>query len=525
MNYKLISYISQKLIRIFEIIYFLLFFKVFRSLVFLSIYFINPFHSILSEDYFDFSNSYIPSSIEYENKRSICFFNFRNINSNPNFQYLSNGIPSVVSSTLRNIKFTFDETPLPLRIRHEFGINNNKSDSNFNKRDPRYISLQIELIKDTKPYYREESYRLGKEKDCFYIVTGEYEILGSDSLKTTIEITERKNGSFQTFTYQTSLKRAFQELIEKVSDIKTSSIVTGSVAVSIKTGTEINAFIYLDDELLGKSPLLNFQILPGKHRILIIKEGFQRIDTDLIISNISNTTLNFELTKLTTISNLTVVTEPEEADIYWGNIYIGKSPIKEYQVLKGQNRIRISKEGYIDKFIGIDVVDSKPISISEKLLKGDSDTFYKYNNNLFLDYSNFDFGNFSLYGSLVFYGLYMYSGYRESFELDRLNGRATFNSFNFYQGLSGAVSNPNLNGSLFLSSLFYQQRLIDEAWDSTQSYRNIQNFSIGGVITMLSLSGYFYSKGLSAENFEIGFSPSRDKLTGSELNFKAKINF
>lgn len=482
-------------------------------------------NSIYSENYYDFSNTYIPSSKDYEKKRSICFFNFRNSSNDSNFQYLSNGLPSVISSTLRNLKYTFDPEPLPIKIRHEYGKNTIKYDAKIPEKDPRFISTQIELIKDNKTYFREESHRLGKEKDCFYIVTGEFLVTGNDSLKTVVEVTERKNGSYQIYNYQTSIKRAFQEIIEKTSDIRTSSFLSGSVSVNIETGTEKNAFIYLDDELLGKSPLQNFQILPGKHKILIIKDGFQRIEKQIIINNSGENFYNFELNQIVSISKISVVTDPEDADVYWGNKLIGKSPIKDMEVNKGQNRMRISKDGFIDKYIGIDVTDSKPISISTKLSKGDSDSFYKYHNNVFLDYTNFDFGNFSLYGSLAFYSLYMYSGYRESSELDRLNGKAIFNSLTFYQGLSSAVSNPTINGNLFLSSLFYQQRMVDEAWSGTQTYRDIQTLSIGGVVSMLTLSGYFFSRGLNSENFEIGFIPSKDRFIGSEANFKIKINF
>lgn len=496
-----------------------------KTFFFIIILYLNLICNLRSEDYYDFQNSNLPGRIDYEKKRSVCFFKFRNIDKNLNFDYLSKGLPSVISSSLTKTKYTFDPNPTPLKIQHDYNTQNLKPNLDKSKFDPRYIPLEVEIIKEDKAIFREEAIKEGKEKDCFYMVTGEFKLSGLDNLEINVEVTERRNGTFEIFKYKTGIKRAFQELKDMVSDISSKSFLTGFVEITIISEPEKDVFVYLDNELQGKTPLEKIKSLPGKHKILLIKDGFKRIEAEINIENSTANSFKFQLTPILNISNLSISTDPPEADIFLGSNYLGKSPIIDYPIPKGQNRIKISKEGFIDKFIGIDVVDSKKLYINHKLRKGDSDNFYKYNNNLFLDYSNFDFGLYSLYGSLMFYSMYMYSGYRESTELDRLNGKAIFTTFTFYQGLSTYFSDPNRYGNAFLSSLAYQQTLVNQVWDSTQVYRNIQNLSVGGTISMLFLSVFFYSRGLNSENFEIGYSPQKDKTLGSDAYFKYIYRF
>ena len=479
---------------------------------------------LLSQEYYQFDKGYVSPKIEYESKRSVCFFHFRNTESTKTLDYLSSGIPSIISSSFRNLKYTFDENPLPIKIQHEYGIKPLKLDNN-QVSDPRYIKLDIEIIKDTKPILKEEALNAGKSKNCFYIITGEFKQLSSDKLQTKIEVTESKLGTSSEYTYNTSIKRGFQELTELISEVKIKSFLIGSAEVHIQTIPEKDVFIYLDDELLGKSPIVKIPVLPGKHKILLIKEDYKRVEKDIIIAHSKDNQFTFSLEKHIMIGSISISTNPPEADIYIGNKYIGKSPIENIDLPFGQNRLRIYKEGYIEKYYGIEVKNSKKVVLNFKLTEGDTNNFYKYGNNVFLDYSNFDFGNFSLYGSLLFYGIYMYSGYRESNEKDRLNGKAIFNSLTFYQNLNQAVNNSSTYGNLFLSSLAYQQNMVNQVEDGTQIYRTAQNVSIGGFFSMLLLSGYFYSKGLNSESFEIGYRPSFFNQQGSEASLKYKINF
>ena len=119
----------------------------------------------------------------------------------------------------------------------------------------------------------------------------------------------------------------------------------------------------------------------------------------------------------------------------------------------------------------------------------------------------------------------MYSGYRESNEKDRLYGKAIFNSLTFYQGLALAANNSTTYGDVFLQSLAYQQYLVDQVEEETYKYRMGQNIGIGGVFSMLMLSGYFYYKGFNSDSFEIGLKPASGVNQSSEASIKYNFKF
>ena len=486
------------------------------------------FTSIYSEEYYKFTKAYLPPNIEFEKKRTICFFQFRNEANDKNLEYLSKGIPGVIASSLRNLKYTFDPNPIPLKIQYEFGQKSNTLPQNSSEysidSDPRYIKIDLEIINGSKPILKEEALSEGKNKSCFYIVSGEYKIPSNDSLLVQIEITESKSGTTKTYTYKVSQKRSFQELGELLSELKSGYFFTGSSNLSLDI-SEKDVFIYLDGELYGKTPIVKSPILPGTHKILLIKEGYHRLESIINITHGVENHFNFKLYKIINIAKITIYSSPKDVDIYIGNKFIGKTPIENYEVPLGQNRVKASKDGYIDKFSSIDIRDSKLYLLNFNLKEGDSDLFYKYNNNLFLNYSYTDFGNFSLLSSILFYGIYAYNGYKETTEKDKLNGRAIFNSITIFQGINLLTSNDIKSQNLFLTSAFYQQSKINQVEDSTAIYRQGQQIGIGGVVTMLALSGYFFYTGFNSESFEIGFKPSVHPLQQSEASFKYNFKF
>ncbi len=484
--------------------------------------------SIYSEDYYKFTKAYLPPNIEFEKKRTICFFQFRNEANDKNLEYLSKGLPGVIASSFRNLKYTFDPNPIPLKIQYEYGqkplITPTHSSEYSIDSDPRYIKIDLEIINGSKPILKEEALSEGKSKSCFYIISGEYKVTLNESLLVNIEITESKSGSTKIYTYKISQKRSFQELGELLTELKSGYFFSGSSNLSLDI-PEKDVFVYLDGELYGKTPIVKSPILPGTHKILLIKEGYHRLESTITISHGVENLFHFKIDKIINIAKITIYSTPKDADIYIGNKFIGKTPIENYEVPLGQNRVKASKEGYIDKFSSIDIRDSKLYLLNFNLKEGDSDLFYKYNNNLFLDYSYTDFGNFSLLSSILFYGIYAYSGYKESTEKDKLNGRAIFNSLTVYQGINLLTSNDLRSQNLFLTSAFYQQTKINQVEDSTAIYRQGQQIGIGGVVTMLALSGYFFYTGFNSESFEIGFKPSINPLQQSEASFKYNFKF
>jgi hypothetical protein len=172
-------------------------------------------NELYSEDVFQFSKVYIPANVEFEKSRTICLFPFRNSENNSQIEYLSKGLPAILASTFKTIKYAFDEKPLPMKIQYEYGINDQKISSTLIDKsidnDPRYIKVEIKVLNELKPILREDSLQQGKSNSCFYIISGEYKLLSTDKLSIKIEITESKLGKFEEFNYSTTL-RSFYKL-------------------------------------------------------------------------------------------------------------------------------------------------------------------------------------------------------------------------------------------------------------------------------------------------------------------------
>ncbi|MDX1957750.1 MAG: PEGA domain-containing protein [Leptospiraceae bacterium] len=508
------------------------------SLFFRFILFLFSFIPIFAVDkFFEFPNQYLPESVEFEKNRKLCIFPFRSNASKEYYQYLSEGIPSVIYSGLNGFQYVFDPSPMPIVILHEFGKSNDKKKDalNFGKKesdfatieelnagkqeklpekDPRYIKLTLEILKNVEAMEMDDTFALARKNNCFYIITGEFKDTSADSLQIKLELTDRRTGKTTYLEESTSIKRAYQEFSPMIQKIKSKFLLKEPATISIETENESEAFVFLDGELIGKTPLLRNDIFPGKHTLMITKPDFERIEKIISPEPRQISKYSFPLKKIETLGEISIVSEPEDAEVYLGNKFIGKTPLVSAQVKLGKNRVRISKEGHIDYFHGVNILKDEKTNLKVKLKVGETEVYYKNRLNVFLDYNYFDFAIYSLYGTIAFYGAYMYSGFRLDEERDKLNGRNYTTSVAYFQSLSTLQNKIATNASdaatyqeeLF-RTIYIQQTLIDRTERDLNVYKNIQTISLIGAGSMLISTGIFYYLGISSDALEFGFRP------------------
>ena len=95
------------------------------------------------------------------------------------------------------------------------------------------------------------------------------------------------------------------------------------------------------EEISGSEPVM---LDYGAHSMRIEKEGFETVEQEVDISQPVND-LMITMKKIVKMGNLTVITIPEDADVYIDNVLIGKSPTGA-QVEMGSRTVTIKKEGY-----------------------------------------------------------------------------------------------------------------------------------------------------------------------------------
>ena len=236
------------------------------------------------DEYFQFPEQSLPEKIEYEKSRKLCLFPFRSKVENEKFQYLANGIPSVIISNLNGFKYVYDADVLETVVYHAFGdqskeqpakrgkpVLNRKTLNELNsgakdvlpEKDPRYIKLDVALIPMETAPLLESNLEIGRKNKCFYVITGEYITTESDSLTINIEFTNRKNGKVEKISEVTSLRRAYQEMNSLGFKIKKMLFNKEMATIQIDTGEEVDGLVFIDGHYAGKTPLDKSDVAAG----------------------------------------------------------------------------------------------------------------------------------------------------------------------------------------------------------------------------------------------------------------------
>ena len=102
--------------------------------------------------------------------------------------------------------------------------------------------------------------------------------------------------------------------------------------------------IYVDNKkiLLSDPIFLNY----GEHELKIIKQGFEDYINKIIIDSQAHE-INVSLKKKVDLGKLVIITEPDDAEIYLDDAYVGKGST-EINVEYGKHVVRVKKENYVE---------------------------------------------------------------------------------------------------------------------------------------------------------------------------------
>ncbi|MCC6275943.1 MAG: PEGA domain-containing protein, partial [Leptospiraceae bacterium] len=261
----------------------------------------------------------------------------------------------------------------------------------------------------------------------------------------------------------------------------------------------------------GKTPLEGKEVIYGKHELFLFKDGFIPETREINLSPQNSKIFSFTLKKTETKGAISVTSEPSGADVYLGMTHLGQTPLKNVPVQVGANQIRISKESYVDFYKGVEIEDKKILKLDAKLKSGDSEIYYKNKNNLFLDYTYYDFSLFSLFSTLFFYAGFIYADLRSSQLTDELRSQYAFANITQIMKL-----HETLTADEFFAVYAFQEMKIQQirseikGWDKIGSNRKghrLKGIAPAGIGVMIILSAVFYVLGLDEETIEFGMKP------------------
>lgn len=520
-----------------------------------------PLYSV--DDIYKLTELYTPKTYELEESRKICFFPFREKEADDtpsessSQDYLSRGIPAILVTEIRRMGHVYDSNIVANVIRHPMNLDSKKPKKKTSTRltldqdglpqvnrrksqysaddleeiisgknsvlplsDPRYIPLEVEFFRDNSSRPEPEAaYRLGSEKGCFYVVTGEYYKIGEDSLVSQYELTNLWNGKIIKKSHTTSFVRAFQELNPLADSLRKNLIHKEMSKLSIDSGDQTGALVFLDGVYIGKTPILDFPVTLGKHEILVTKKDWVEYSKVIEVSRSQTEKVTAKLTPNPRTAYLTVYSEPEGAEVYLGIEKIGTTPLIRAKVPPGKNRLRVGKEEFIDHFTGVSLTVGKEHKEKIILRPGDTETYYLNKDYLFLDYDSKDFATYSLFASLLFYAGHAYYQMRANQAIESL--RPEIQILNLSQLQNLYFASPNLA----IGGLLYEEQKIRKIKDEARNYRRISGdfgmdrqggkfqggLMIYGMGLMILTSLSFFLLGLDKESFDIGFDPGTGK--------------
>jgi hypothetical protein len=192
-------------------------------------------------------------------------------------------------------------------------------------------------------------------------IYGSYNVLTDDEASVSLYVYNSMTGRVTTeYTTQTTLYSLLNEahtyLIPFFKNFLQYSIYTATIEAVPE-----DSLIFVDDRLMGIGTAKNILIPRGQHRLSIKSDGYREY-TDFINVTEDNYYRRVELKIFESPRTLVVITDPEEADVYLNEEFIGKTPL-ELSLSEGNQILTFIKEGH-DRL----VLNTNNLSPEEKTL-------------------------------------------------------------------------------------------------------------------------------------------------------------
>lgn len=499
------------------------------------------------DKYFNFPEKSVKGSATFEKKRKICIFPFRFSHKEEKFQYLSKGLPSIIITELRNLDFIYVEYPHPEIIYHSFGPKPEKtlqelidaqsegykktkreigSEDDLSKlreggktlspeQDPRYIKVELKQIQEGKPPFAEDLYSVSAKHECDFLISGEY-TASEQKINITLELFDVYEGKTQKFSQETSFIRAYQEMSPLGEKLRKALQGKETTLIQVETSGIESSLAYVDGVYLGKTPVTNKHFPVGKRDLFVYKEGYIPYKQSILLESGKSFYIDVKLIKILNSAFISVKSDEPESDVFLGITYLGKTPLNKVTIPSGQNRLRISKQGFIDIFRPVDAVDGEVSEFEVTMREGKSEIYYPNKQYVFLDHTYKDFATYSLFGTLFFYASYLYLNVASGKAIEA--GRSQVAIVN----ASAIQSFYNGNPTEFLGWYSYQNTIINDAESRAQNYKRLAGTlpienrrdrklvggpMIYGIGLMLVATVTFFVLGLDDESYDIGFIP------------------
>jgi len=127
--------------------------------------------------------------------------------------------------------------------------------------------------------------------------------------------------------------------------------------------TPSGASVYVDNQVIGQTPIENYELAKGEHSLTIKMEGYQEYSTTVFITPGETSVINVNLALET--GALSVTSIPTGALVYVNGEYKGKTPLN-LELSPGTYTIKVTKQNYMDytTTVTLEEGETKEVSVS-----------------------------------------------------------------------------------------------------------------------------------------------------------------
>ncbi|WP_232473523.1 PEGA domain-containing protein [Thermococcus profundus] len=164
------------------------------------------------------------------------------------------------------------------------------------------------------------------------------------------------NLTLQPGTYEVKLVKKDYEDYTSVVTLEPGEEKTLNVSLTPRFGyltvysVPSDAEVYVDGSLIGKTPVVEYRLLTGRHEVRIMKENYEEYSKNVTIEPGETTVVNVTLTPKPAV--LTINSDPSGAKAYINGTYEGLTPLN-LTLQPGTYEVRLLKEDYEDYSITV----------------------------------------------------------------------------------------------------------------------------------------------------------------------------
>jgi hypothetical protein len=450
-----------------------------------------------------------------EQERRLVILPLENDTRDRNLDYLSTGLIKILGGKVEGIGYVRADRPAQLLVVTPRGQNGPPSEGQLRRytrtqdgslppSEIQRVILNVEVRELDEEAY--EAIRLDRDDrkaarlDADYLITGRYFYGPGSGVSRQGGVTRRGPVSvelrvFNAITGRSTdvrftgdLQTIYRELDRPAESIRDLVAGGGTAPVQVETA-EPGAMVYLDNLYLGRTPV-NGRALPGSYDLRVDQEGFQTFRRRVVIEGERTNSFRVRSPRTKHQARLKVTSQPADVRVFLDLDYIGTTPLERDDLPPGAHRLRLAKEGYVDRFIGVELSNEEAAQVSAEMQKGDTETFYRDPNYVLFDWDHYDFAFYSALGALGFYGGWIHFQIRANRINDRIRSRLPYLAI---WNLSTLVNEVGAPGVL------YQQVELEKTSGQVGLEQRKARVSAGlGVLTLIA-AGYFLYRGLTLD--------------------------